>query len=54
MMQKFYKGKIELAETADRKMYRVLLGPFTNKIQARKMVNKVVNSGHEAILVKGN
>ena len=54
MMQKFHKGKIELAETADRKMYRVLLGPFTNKIQARKMVNKVVNSGHEAILVKGN
>jgi cell division protein FtsN len=54
MMQKFYKGKIELAETADRKMYRVLLGPFTNKAQARKMVNKIVNSGHEAILVKGN
>ena len=54
IMQKFYKGKIELAETSDRKMYRVLLGPFTNKIQARKMVNKVVNSGHEAILVKGN
>jgi cell division protein FtsN len=54
MMQKFHKGKIELAETSDRKMYRVLLGPFTNKIQARKMVNKIVNSGHEAILVKGN
>lgn len=54
IMQKFHKGKIELAQTADRKMYRVLLGPFSNKIQARKMVNKIVNSGHEAILVKGN
>lgn len=52
MMKKFHKGKIETVEASDKTMHRVLLGPFTNKNQARKLVNKVVNSGHEAILVK--
>ncbi|MFM7621347.1 MAG: SPOR domain-containing protein [Alphaproteobacteria bacterium] len=51
-MRKFAKGKVEKVEMTDRITYRVLLGPYTNKAQARKMVNKVVNSGHEAILVK--
>ena len=53
-MKKFHRGKIEMAESDEQKIYRVLLGPFVNKNQARKVVNKIVNSGHEAILVKGN
>lgn len=51
-MKKFSRGKVEKVEMTDRITYRVLLGPYTNKAQARKMVNKIVNSGHEAILVK--
>ncbi len=54
VMKKFHRGKIEMAESDEQKIYRVLLGPFVNKNQARKVVNKIVNSGHEAILVKGN
>jgi cell division protein FtsN len=53
-MKKFHRGKVELVETQDRRMYRVLLGPFANKNQARKLVANVLNSGHEAILVKVN
>ncbi len=53
-MKKFHRGKVELVETQDRRIYRVLLGPFTNKNQARKLVANVLNSGHEAILVKVN
>ncbi|GDX36603.1 hypothetical protein LBMAG18_11140 [Alphaproteobacteria bacterium] len=52
-MKKFARGKIEKVEMSDRITYRVLLGPYTNKAQARKMVNKIVGNGHEAILVKG-
>ena len=51
-MKKFARGKVEKVEMSDRITYRVLLGPYTNKAQARKMVNKIVNAGHEAILVK--
>jgi len=51
-MRKFARGKVEKVEMTDRITYRVLLGPYNNKAQARKMVNKIVNSGHEAILVK--
>ena len=51
-MKKFHKGKIEEVETSEKTMHRVLLGPFVNKNQARKLVTKIVNSGHEAILVK--
>ncbi|MFM2200360.1 MAG: hypothetical protein RL769_415 [Pseudomonadota bacterium] len=51
-MKKFARGKVEKVEMTDRITYRVLLGPYTNKAQARKMVNKIVNSGHDAILVK--
>jgi cell division protein FtsN len=53
LMKKFSQGRVEKVQISeDRITYRVLLGPFTNKAQARKMVNKIVNSGHEAILVK--
>jgi cell division protein FtsN len=53
-MKKFHRGKVELSETQDHRMYRVLLGPFTSKPQARKVVSNIVKSGFEAILVKGN
>ncbi len=50
-MQKFHKGKIE--EVADEQtIYRVLLGPFANKNQARNMVKSIKNSGHDAIIVR--
>ena len=53
-MKKFHRGKVELSETQDHRMYRVLLGPFTSKPQARKVVSNIIKSGFEAILVKGN
>ncbi len=50
-MQKFHKGKVEEVEGAQT-IYRVLLGPFANKQQARNLMNKIKNSGHDAIIVR--
>lgn len=50
--QKFYKGRIEVADSGDKTIYRVLLGPFANTQKAKEMVGKIKNSGREAIVVK--
>lgn len=51
-MKKF--GKVQIAEVdmADKKNYRVLIGPFPNSKKAKLTLHKVKNSGHEAIIVK--
>ncbi len=51
-MQKFYKGKIEEGNFGDKKIYRVLLGPFSNAKKAKDTVAKIKASGHDAIVVK--
>jgi cell division protein FtsN len=50
-MSKFHKGKIETVE-GEKTIYRVLIGPFSNKVQANEMVKKISDSGREAILVR--
>jgi cell division septation protein DedD len=50
-MAKFHKGRIEVVE-GEKTIYRVLIGPFSNKAQANEMVKKISNSGREAILVR--
>lgn len=50
-MQKFHGGIVETIE-GEKPIYRVLLGPFSNKKAANQMVAKITNSGHEAIVVR--
>ena len=50
-MKKFHKGKIQTVD-GKKVVHRVILGPFSNKSQARKLVKKIKNSGHDAILIK--
>ncbi len=50
-MEKFHQGKVTTVE-AKKTIYRVLLGPFSNKNSATKIVKEITDSGHEAILVK--
>jgi len=50
-MEKFHAGKVEVVE-GDKVIYRVLLGPFTDKASATKMVKRVAAAGHDAILTK--
>ncbi|MES2961631.1 MAG: SPOR domain-containing protein [Pseudomonadota bacterium] len=50
-MKKFHKGQIEIVD-GDKTIYRVLLGPFPNRVKANAMVKKIKTSGHEAILVR--
>ena len=51
-MKKFYSGKIETVE-GEKTIYRVLLGPFSNKNKAKEMAKKITDSGRDAILTKG-
>jgi cell division protein FtsN len=50
-MQKFHSGIVETVE-GEKPIYRVLLGPFSNKKAANQMVAKITNSGREAIVVR--
>ena len=50
-MKKFHSGKIEVVE-GERKVYRVLLGPFPTRATANAMVKEITTSGHDAILVR--
>lgn len=51
MMKKFHSGRIE--KTGKKKTYyRVLLGPFSTNVAANKVIKKITNSGHEAILMR--
>lgn len=50
-MKKFHKGKIETVE-GEKTIHRVLIGPFSSKVQANAMVKKITESGHEAVLVR--
>lgn len=52
-MQKFHKGSIEEATKDDSTtIYRVILGPFPDKVKARTLIKKIKSSGHDAILVR--
>jgi len=51
-MKKFHSGKIEAVE-GEKTIYRVLLGPFSDKNKAKEMVKKITDSGRDAILTKG-
>ena len=51
-MKKFHAGKIEVAE-GEKTMYRVWLGPFSNRVQANNLIQKIKDSGGEAVLVRG-
>lgn len=46
------KAKIEEAQSGEKTVYRVLIGPFANKQKASAMVAKLKKSGHQAIIIK--
>ncbi len=52
-MKKFHSGKIETVE-GEKTIYRVLIGPFSNKAKAKEVMKKITNTGQDAILTKGN
>jgi len=45
-------AKIEEAQSGEKTVYRVLIGPFANKQKAAAMVAKIKKSGHQAIITK--
>ncbi len=51
-MKKFHSGKIETIE-GEKTIYRVLLGPFSDKNKAKEVVKKITDSGRDAIITKG-
>lgn len=51
-MKKFHAGTIKQETVNGMITNRVLLGPFTNKSNARKLISDVKSSGHDAILIK--
>lgn len=51
-MKKFHSGEVKQKMVNGAITNRVLLGPFADKNNARKLLNEVKNSGHEAILIK--
>lgn len=53
-MRKIARGKVETSQNADRITYRALLGPFTNKSDAKSLAAKIRENGQDAILVKSN
>jgi cell division septation protein DedD len=48
----FYKAMIEESVAGDKKSYRVLIGPFSNKKQAQIMIKKLSKSGQKSFLVE--
>ncbi len=44
--------KIEEAQSQNKTVYRVLIGPFANKQKANAVVSKLTKAGHQAIIVK--
>ena len=51
-MQKFHKGRVEEKVTGEKTIYRVLLGPFSSKKAATDLVQKITDSGNEAVLMR--
>lgn len=49
---KFAKSQIEESASGERKIYRVLLGPFPNKTDAAKVIKKLKAANHDAVIVK--
>jgi len=45
-------AQIEEAQSGDKTLYRVLIGPFSNKQKAAAVIAKLTKSGHQAIIVK--
>lgn len=48
-MSKFHDGYVEKIKR-QKTLYRVLLGPFSSKKTAKKLLSKVKKSGHDAVL----
>jgi cell division protein FtsN len=51
-VKKFHSGRVSQVSRGEKKVYRAVIGPFKNKIEAEKTLQKLTKSGHEAILVK--
>ena len=48
----FHKAMVEESLSGDKKSYRVLIGPFSNKKQAQIMIRRLSKSGQKSFLVK--
>lgn len=53
-MKEYSGGKIEEVQNGDRTVYRALIGPFTNKTEAKSIVREIQQNGQDAVLVKSN
>lgn len=51
-VKRFGKTTIEEVDVGDKKIYRVLVGPFPNSKKAKDVVRKIKSTGHDAIIVK--
>jgi cell division protein FtsN len=53
-VKKYAKSQIEESSSNDKKIFRVFLGPFSNKTEANKIINKLKADNHDAVIVKRN
>jgi len=53
-MSSFHKGLVKEFTINEVVTNRVLLGPFTKKSKALKLMNKIKNSGEDAVIIKDN
>jgi cell division protein FtsN len=51
-VKKYGKGRIDEVEVGDKKVYRVVIGPYPNTTKAKAVVHKIKSAGHDAIVVK--
>lgn len=51
-VKKYGKGRIDEVEVGDKKVYRVVIGPYPNTTKAKSVVHKIKSAGHDAIVVK--
>jgi len=49
---KFAKSQIEESTLGDKKIYRVLLGSFSTKAEAAKVIKKLKAANHDSVIVK--
>jgi cell division protein FtsN len=51
-MKKFHSGSVRTVNAKNGIKHRVVLGPFVKESDAKKLISKLQNSGHEAVLTK--
>ncbi len=51
-MKKFHLGKVEVSK-GEKTVYRVWLGPVSDRKQANALIKKIKDSGGDAVLVRG-